>query len=151
MTDQFARQTQEFFEATKDARIPENMQAMAEDAVEKSRDAIEKVSAATKDNAKAAEELLSVAADGAKTISDKVMRNTELNTEAVLDAAQAIARAKTLPEIARLQSSFLQQQMAVASAQTKELFELTTKVAQHGFETANVMTSKTFEKIKQSS
>ena len=83
MTDQFARQTQEFLEAAKDARIPENMQAMAEDAVEKSRDAIEKVSAATKDNAKAAEELLSVAADGAKTISDKVMRNTELNTEAV--------------------------------------------------------------------
>ncbi|MCH9764593.1 MAG: phasin family protein [Alphaproteobacteria bacterium] len=148
MTDQFTRQTQEFFEATKDARIPENVQAMAEDAVEKSRDAFDKVSNATKDNAKAFEQLVNVAADGAKTIGEKVLRNTELNAEAAFDAAQAVARAKTLPEVARLQSSFLQQQMAVAGAQTKELFELSTKVAQQTFETVNAVTTKTFEQVK---
>ena len=124
MTDQFTQQTKEFFEAAKDARIPENVQAIAEDAVEKSRTAFEKVQVATKDNAKAVEELVTVASDGAKTIGEKVLRNTELNAEAAFDAAEAIARAKTLPEIARLQSSFMQQQMAVAGAQTKELFEL---------------------------
>lgn len=150
MNDQFTQQTKEFFEAAKDARIPENMQAMAEDAVEKSRTAFEKVQVATKDNAKAVEELVSVATDGAKTISEKVLRNTELNAEAAFDAAEAIARAKTLPEIARLQSSFMQQQMAVAGAQTKELFELSTKVAQQTFETVNAVTTKTFEQVKKS-
>ena len=150
MNEQFTRQTQEFFDAAKDARIPENMQAMAEDAVEKSRTAFEKVQVATKDNAKAVEELINVAADGAKTIGDKVLRNTELNAEAAFDAAEAMARAKTLPEIARLQSSFLQQQMAVAGAQTKELFELSTKVAQQTFETVNAVTTKTFEQVKKS-
>ena len=150
MNDQFTRQTQEMFEAAKDARIPENVQAMAEDAVEKSRTAFEKVQVATKDNAKAVEELVSAASDGAKTIGEKVLRNTELNAEAAFDAAEAIARAKTLPEIARLQSSFLQQQMAVAGAQTKELFELSTRVAQKTFETVNEVTTKSFDQVKRS-
>lgn len=150
MNEQFTQQTKEFFEAAKDARIPENVQAIAEDAVEKSRTAFEKVQVATKDNAKAVEELVSVATDGAKTLGEKVLRNTELNAEAAFDAAEAIARAKTLPEIARLQSSFMQQQMAVAGAQTKELFELSTKVAQQTFETVNAVTTKTFEQVKKS-
>lgn len=150
MNEQFTRQTQEFFDAAKDARIPENVQAMAEDAVEKSRSAFEKVQSATKENAKAVEELFHVAADGAKTIGEKVLRNTELNAEAAFDAAEAIARARTLPEIARLQSSFVQQQMAVAGAQTKELFELSTRVAQKTFETVNEVTTKTFDQVKKS-
>lgn len=150
MNEQFTQQTKEFFEAAKDARIPENVQAIAEDAVEKSRTAFEKMQIATKDNSKAVEELMSVATDGAKTIGEKVLRNTELNAEAAFDAAEAIARAKTLPEIARLQSSFMQQQMAVAGAQTKELFELSTKVAQQTFETVNAVTKKSFEQVKKS-
>jgi len=150
MNEQFTQQTKEFFEAAKDARIPENVQAIAEDAVEKSRSAFEKVQVAAKDNTKAVEELVSVATDGAKTIGEKVLRNTELNAEAAFDAAEAIARAKTLPEIARLQSSFMQQQMAVAGAQTKELFELSTKVAQQTFETVNAVTTKSFEQVKKS-
>ncbi len=150
MNDQFTQQTKEFFEAAKDARIPENVQAIAEDAVEKSRTAFEKVQVASKDNVKAVEELVSATTDGAKTIGEKVLRNTELNAEAAFDAAEAIARAKTLPEIARLQSSFIQQQMAVAGAQTKELFELTTKVAQQSFETVNAISTKTFEQVKKS-
>ena len=150
MNEQFTQQTKEFFEAAKDARIPENVQAIAEDAVEKSRTAFEKVQIAAKDNTKAVEELMSVATDGVKTIGEKVLRNTELNAEAAFDAAEAIARAKTLPEIARLQSSFMQQQMAVAGAQTKELFELSTKVAQQTFETVNAATTKSFEQVKKS-
>ena len=48
----FTRQAQEMFSAGKDAKIPENMSAFAEDAVAKSRDVYNKVTAATKDNAK---------------------------------------------------------------------------------------------------
>ena len=148
MNDQITRQAQEMFEAAKDARIPENVQAMAEDAVEKSRDAYSKMTSATKDGVKAFEQMVSAASNGAKTITEKMIRNSEANAEAAFDAAQAMARAKTLPEVMRLQSSFLQQQMAVAGAQTKELFELSTKVTQQTFETMNSVTSKTFEQMK---
>ena len=81
------------------------------------------------------EEVLLAAQAGAKSIGEKVLHNTAVNTEAAFDAAQAIVRAKTIPEAASLQADFLQQQFAVAGAQTKEFLELSTKVASQTFET----------------
>lgn len=145
----FTRQTQEFFSAAKDARIPEQVQAIAEDSVSKARETYDKFSTVAKDNAKVLEEVATAAYAGAKSIGDKVLKNTETNTEAAFEAAQALARARTLPELVRLQSSFVQQQFATAGAQSKELFELSTKVAQQTFENLNSAASKTFEQIKK--
>ena len=86
---------------------------------------------------------------GAKAIGEKIVHNTAINTEAAFDAAEAIARADTLPEAARLQANFFQQQLAIAGAQTKELFELSTKVAQQTFETMNSAAAKSFEQFKK--
>jgi hypothetical protein len=61
-----------------------------------------------------------------------------------------MARARSLPEVARLQADFVQQQVAVASAQTKEFFELSTSVAKTTFETMNVAAQKSFEQFKKS-
>ena len=79
---------------------------------------------------------------GANLIGEKVLRNAETNTEAVFDAAQAISRAETFFEIVSLQASFVQKQLAAASAQTKELFELSTKVTQKTFEILNAATTR---------
>jgi hypothetical protein len=62
----FTRQAQEMFSAGKDAKIPENMSAFAEDAVAKSREVYNKVAAATKDQAKVVEDVMLTAQDGAK-------------------------------------------------------------------------------------
>jgi phasin len=147
----FTRQTQEFFSAAKDARIPEQVQAIAEDSVCKARETYDKFSTVAKDGAKVLEEVTVAAFAGAKSISDKVLKNTESNTEAAFEAAKALARAKTLPELIRLQSGFVQQQFAVAGAQSKELFELSTKVAQQTLESLNTAATKTFEQIKKAS
>ncbi len=149
MNDTFARQAQDMLAAAKDARIPETVQAFAEDGVSKAREAYGKFSSVTKDGVKVMEDVMVAAHAGAKSIGEKVLRNTEINTEAVFDAAQAIARAKTIPEAVRLQTSFVQQQLAAASAQSKELFELSAKVAQQTFETMNVAATKTFEQMKK--
>ncbi len=149
MNDQFTRQAQDMFNATKDARIPENVQAFAEEGVAKTREAYVKLSAVAKDGAVAMEEVMLAGHAGAKAIGDKVMNNAAANTEAVFDAAQAIARARTLPEAIRLQANFFQQQMAIASAQSKELFELSSKVAQQTIETVNTAATKSFEQIKK--
>ena len=145
----FARQTQEFFSAAKEARIPEQVQAIAEDSVSKARESYDKLNTAAKDSAKVLEEVMVAAQAGAKSIGDKVLKNTEANTEAVFEAAQALARAKTLPELLRLQTSFVQQQFSTAGAQSKELFELSTKVAQQTFESLNSAATKTFEQLKK--
>ena len=150
MNEQFTRQAQEIFNAAKDARIPENVQAFAEESVAKTRDAYQKLNTAAKDNAKVMEEVMLSAQAGARTLGEKIITNTTTNTEAVFDAAQALARARTLPEAARLQADFMQQQMAAASAQTKELFELSTHFARQAFESMNAATTKTFEQFKKS-
>lgn len=149
MNDQFTRQAQDMFNAAKDAKIPENFQAMAEEGVSKTRDAFKQFNVASQENVKAAEDVLLAAQAGAKAIGEKMVHNAAINTEAAFDAAEAIARANTIPEAARLQANFVQQQMAIAGAQTKELFELSTKVAQQTFETMNSVTTKSFEQFKK--
>lgn len=151
MNDQFTRQAQDMLNAAKDARIPENVQAIAEDTVLKTRDAYNKLSAVAKDGAKVMEDVMLASHAGAKAIGEKVMHNTIVNTEAAFDAALAIARAKTLPEVARLQANYWQQQFAIAGAQTKELLDLSTKVGKQTFESVTVATQKSFDQIKKAS
>ena len=91
-------------------------QAFAEEGVTKSREAFTKMNTVAQDSAKAAEEVLLAAQAGAKAIGEKMVHNTTVNAQAVFDAAESIARAKTLPEAARLQANFFQQQFAVAVA-----------------------------------
>ena len=65
MTDQFTRQAQDMLAAAKEARIPENVQAFAEDSVAKTREAYSKMSAATKDSVKAMHEIVLAAQSAA--------------------------------------------------------------------------------------
>lgn len=150
MNDQFTRQAQEMFNAAKDARIPENVQAFAEDTVAKSREAFQRVNVMAKDGVKVAEEIMLASHAGAKTIGEKMMHNTAVNTNAAFDAAQQMARAKSMQELARLQADFFQQQFAAATQQSRELFELSSKVARQTFETANAAATKSFDQFKKS-
>lgn len=149
MNEQFTRQAQEMFNAAKDGRIPDNVQAFAEDNVAKVREAYQKMNSATKDGAKVVEDVVLATQAGVKAIGEKVLTNTTTNAEAAFEAAAAIARARSLPEAARLQADFFQQQFAAAGAQTKELFELSTKVMKQTFESINTAASKSFDAAKR--
>ena len=149
MNEQMKRQAEQFMNAAKDARIPDNVQAFAADSVAKSREAYDKLTAAAKDQAKVAEEMLLATQAGAKVIGTKMLDNATSNTTAAFDVAQAMTRAKTLPEAFQLQTAFMQHQMALAGAQTKELLELSTRVAQQAFETMNTAATKSFDQMKK--
>ena len=43
----------------------------------------------------------------------------------------------------------MQQQLAVANAQTRELFELSAKIAKQTLETMNAAATKTFEQLRK--
>jgi phasin len=150
MNEYIKRQTEEFLSAARSARVPESFQSMAEESVTKTREAFDRLSAAARDQAKAAEEVLLAAQAGAKTIGAKVIDNTTANTDAAFEAAQAIARAKTLPEAARLQADFMQKQLAKAGEQTKELVELSMQIARQTFETVNQVATKSFQQMSKS-
>jgi hypothetical protein len=100
--EQFTRQAQEMFNVAKDARIPENFQALAEESVNRSRDFYQKLNATAQENVNALEEFMLASHAGAKAVGEKVMHNAAVNTESAFDAAQAIARSKTLPAVRAL-------------------------------------------------
>jgi hypothetical protein len=149
INDQMTRQAQEMLDAAKNARIPENVQAFAEESVTKGREMFEKMSAVAKDNAKVVEDLVVAAQAKAKTIGEKVVSNAVANTEAAFDAAGAIARAKTLPEAARLQLEFVQKQFAVAGSQAKDILTLQAEAARATYESLNAAATKSFEQMKK--
>ena len=122
---------------------------MAEESVAKSRAAYLRFNSVAQDNLKAYQDAMSAAHDGAKTIGEKVLLNTEANTKAAFDAAQAISRAKTLPEVAHLQSSYLQKQAADAVVQTHAYFELSMKVAQQTIEAMSSAAAKAFDQARK--
>ena len=149
MNENLARQAHEMLDAANHARIPETVQAFAEESLTKSRGVYEKVSALAKDNAKVVEELLVAAQAKAKTIGEKVVDNAVTNTEAAFAAAQAIARAKTLPEAARLQLEFVQTQLAVAGNLTKDLFAMQAEAARQTYAALNAAATKSFAQMKK--
>jgi hypothetical protein len=149
-TADFTRQAEDMMKAAKDMRIPDNVQAFAQEGVQKSHQAFVQATSVAKENAKAAEAVMLKVQSGAKTISEKVLNNTTSNAEAVFAAASEIMKAKTLPEAARLQAEFVRNQFSVAGAQSQELFKLSTEIAKAAFEQMNAVTAKSFEQAKKS-
>jgi phasin len=148
MKNGFSRQTDEFLRVASDVRVPESVQAFAEDSVTKTRQAYQQITAAARDAQQAMHEVAGTANAGAKTLGEKVLANVTANTEAAFDAAVQIARSKTLPEAVRLQTEFLQSQLSKASEQTREFYELSSKIAQQTFSSWNEVASRTFNQTK---
>ena len=108
MSANFTDQAANMFNAAQQGRIPENLQHVAEEAVTKTREAYDKISLASKDNAKVVSDAVLAAQAGSKTLGELLVHNTSVNTAAAFDAAQAIVRAKSIPEAGRLQADFMQ-------------------------------------------
>jgi hypothetical protein len=129
----------------KDARVPEHVLAIAQQGVAASKEFYEKSASAAQDGAKAMTEFADTAWGSTKMLNEKLVQNLMTNTEAAFDAAQAIATAKSLPEIAKLQGEFAQKFAAQAAEQTKEFWDLSARATQHLFEQAQAAASKSFK------
>ena len=138
MNEQFARQTQAFLATAANIGVSAEVQAIAQDGVAKARETFTTWSAAAQSGTKAIDEVMQVSWAGAKSIGDELLSNAQAAAEAVFDAAQGLARAKTLPEVAQLQAKFVQEQLAMASQQGKASLELSAKIAQ---ETTDTLTA----------
>jgi hypothetical protein len=149
MIDQWKREARQMFTAAKNARIPESFAVLAEDAISRSRDAFDHFQSVSTDGTRSVETALRAAQDGARVIGEKVLQNVEHNTELAFQAAQAMARAKTVPELLQLQSSFLQQHLSMSASQSMDLLGLSAKVAQQTYDTMNAVALKAFEPLKK--
>ena len=130
-------------------QIPQQLQSAIVNGVGKSRESFDKAAEYARANMKTVETFVSAAQTSSKQIGEKVLGNAEANAKAAFEAAATIATAKTFPELARLQTNFIQQQLGVMHRQNQELFHLSTQLAQQTFATFNSAFAKSFEQFKK--
>lgn len=144
MAIEFTKQAEELLKAAREARIPDNVKAMAEEGVAHTRKAFDQLHSATKEQAAHTDTVISAVQAHGKTIAETLFAQSANNAEATFNAALKIARASTLPEAAKIQSEFVQSQLAAATTQSQELFQLSTKAATSTFEQMQSVAGKLF-------
>ncbi len=147
MIDTFSKQATDMLAAASQLEVPTEVRKAALEGVELAREAISKWQSAT-NYANAIEETVTITQSSAKTISAKMMANAAANIEAALDAAQKLASAKSLAEVAQIQTKFVQDQLAIAGEQSKAIFELSTKIAMETTESLRSVATKAAQNIK---
>ncbi len=148
MNEQFNKTAEEMMQSIRDMKMPENVHALAEDAVARGREAYDRASEVAKENAKAMEQVATVTSTGARSMNEKMMDVMASNADAAFDAAEAMVRSKTLPEAARIQADYMQQAMAQASEQTRDFLEMSTQLTRETVEVMSSAASKSMENVK---
>ena len=126
----------------KDARLPENVQAIAQQSVAKTQEFYTKTTAAAQESAKVLTEVAETAWVSTKVLNEKFVQNMTANIDASFAAAHAIAKAQSLPEAFKLHTEFFQKLAAQTTEQTKEFFDLSTRATQHVFEKVQTAATK---------
>jgi phasin len=126
-------------------QLPEQVRAFAEKGVTQARESYSKLKDAAETHNGNIEAMFSSASKGATDYSAKLMDIVKANTSASFDFVQGLAGSKTLPEAFELWTAHAKKQVEVLTAQTKELAELTQKVATDTVEPIKASASKLFK------
>ena len=125
--------------------VPEQMRAFAEKGVSQARDNYAKFKDVAETHNGTIEAVLSAYASGAKEYSAKVMEMMKTATAANLDFAQALVAVKSPSEAIELWTSHAKKQFEAFTAHTKELAELSQRVATETAEPIKANASKLFK------
>jgi hypothetical protein len=140
---EFTRIFHDMFDPAQAARFQGNFQTVIENSVGKSRESYDKAAEYAKENMRTIEQAVVAAQASGKQIGEKFFRDAEASAKSFFDTASAMARAKTISEIAGLQAEFVQQQVEAMGEQSKAFFEFSSKFAQQMFETVGSTVSRT--------
>ena len=125
--------------------VPEQMRAFAEKGVSQARDNYAKFKDVAESHNSAIQAVFASANKGAIEYSAKLREMMTANTAATLDFAQELITAKTPSEAMALWTAHAKQQFEAFTASTKELAELSQKVAAETAEPIKANASKLFK------
>jgi phasin len=125
--------------------VPEHVRAFAEKGVSQARDNYARFKDAAETQNDTIEAVFSVFSNGARQYSAKVMEMTKQAASANLDFAQALVGIKSPSEALELCTSHARNQFEALTAHSKELAELTQKVAADSAEPIKTNASKIFK------
>ena len=150
MNEQFAKQAQEFLQSAQGIQMPTDIQSMSGDAVEQARESYAKLEVLSQEIKEAMEQVSQTAQKSSLILSDKITDNLQENTDAVMAAVNKISSAQSLPEAIAAQTEFVQAQVAKAGEQSKELYQLGTKVAKDAADQWSKAANKAMKPSKKS-
>jgi phasin len=125
--------------------VPEQMRAFAEKGVSQARDNYAKFKDVAESHNGTIEAVFSTASKGASEYSAKLMEVMKANTTATLDFAQALIAVKSASEAMELWTAHAKKQFEAFTTTSKELVELTKKVATDTAEPIKASASKLFQ------
>jgi phasin len=125
--------------------VPEQMRAFAEKGVSQARESYTKFKDAAETHNSTIEAVFTTATKGATNYSAKVLDIVKANTAAAFDFAQELVSAKSVPQAMELWSAHAKKQVETLTAQTKELAELSQKIATETAEPIKAGASKLFK------
>ena len=125
--------------------VPEQMRAFAEKGVSQARESYAKFKDVAESSNGTIEAVFTTAGKGASEYSAKIMDIMKTNTTANLDFAQELVSVKSLPQAMELLTAHARKQFESFTAQSKELVELTQKVATETVEPIKSGASKMFK------
>ncbi|PZA13153.1 phasin [Rhodopseudomonas palustris] len=126
-------------------QLPEQVRAFAEKGVSQARESYAKLKDVAETQNGTIEAVFTTASKGATDYSAKLFDFVKTNTSASFDFAHSLIGAKTLPDMMELWTSHAKQQIETLTAQTKELTELSQKVAADTVEPIKANASKIFK------
>ncbi|MDB5516603.1 MAG: phasin [Tardiphaga sp.] len=125
--------------------VPEQVRAFAEKGVSQARENYTKFKDAAETHNSTIEAVFTSATKGATDYSAKLLDIVKANTTAALDFAQELVSAKSPSQAMELWSSHARKTVETLTAQTKELAELTQKIAAETAEPIKTGASKLFK------
>jgi phasin len=125
--------------------VPEQMRALAEKGVSQARDNYARFKDVAETNNSTIEAVFASVSKGASAYSAKLMEIMKANATANLDFAQELVSVKTPSEALELWTSHAKKQFEALTAHSKELAELSQKVASEAVEPIKNNASKLFK------
>jgi phasin len=125
--------------------IPEPVRAFVENGVAQAQQNYDRLKDVAKGNNVAVEAVLDVTSKGISDYSAKMLGFFQVNTFAVFDLAQQLANVKSFPQAAELWQSHARKQMETLTDQSRELVELSRKVATDAVEPFKDSVAKLFQ------
>ena len=124
--------------------VPEQMRALAEKGVSQARDSYARFKDVAESHNGTIEAVFTTASKGASEYSAKLMEMMKTNTSSTLDFAQELLGSKSPSDAIEVWTSHAKRQFETLTAQSKELAELSQKVATETVEPIKANASKLF-------
>ncbi|MDX8525937.1 phasin [Mesorhizobium sp. MSK_1335] len=110
-------------------KATDQLRVVAEKGVEQSKEALARFQSGAEDARKALESTAETAKSVGNKLSLKMIAALRANAEADFSHVEALVRAKSLPEVFELQTTFLRTRIEMGVEQAKEFQDLTAKAA----------------------